>query len=486
MAEAGHILLVDDQPANLGVLREMLEARGYGVVLAPNGQVALRNATHLVPDLVLLDVNMPDLDGFEVCRRLKAEPRTADIPVVFITARDLKGDIVRGFEVGGCDYVTKPVREEEVLARVRTHLQLHRLTRELTEKNAALEREVDQRRRLSGRLSRMAQSEMDRWGLERFVGESPTIRRIFDEIRLMQAQEATSVLIVGESGTGKELIARAIHHGGLRAEGPFIPVNCAAMPSELVESMLFGHVKGAFTGADDDREGFFEAADGGTLFLDEIGEMPLELQAKLLRVLEDGEVWPVGARQGRQVDVRILAATNVDLQQKLRSGALRQDLFYRLARYTVEAPPLRHRPDDIPLLAQHFLKLFAHEMGREAPELTVPALERLRAYVFPGNVRELKNVIERSLIESGGADITTAHLRFQDIGTVESGSDTGGIDLPLDLDEATGVAQLWVVRRALEMSGGNVSEATRLLRTNRPRVYRILDQERVDTTGGRD
>ena len=297
---------------------------------------------------------------------------------------------------------------------------------------------------------------------------------------------ATGVLITGESGTGKELIARAIHFGGARKEAPFVPVNCHAMPAELVESMLFGHVRGAFTGAVADRAGYFEAADGGTLFLDEIGDMPPELQGKLLRVLEDGEVWRVGARAGKRVDVRVLAATNANLQRKIQDGAFRQDLYFRLARFTVTAPPLRERREDIPLLARHFLKLFAAEMGREAPALSPEAAERLGGYDYPGNVRELKNLIERALIESGGTEIRPRHLHFVSGDKTEAVSTSAGTsgmpDLPMDLGEAARRAEMWVVQRAMDKAGGNLSEAARLLGTSRNKVYRIINQQRGELT----
>ena len=355
------------------------------------------------------------MDGYEVCRRLKQDSATRSIPVIFVTARDLTESVVTGFQSGGVDYITKPFQDREVLARVQTHLQINQLTRELAakneelaQKNLTLEEEIAQRKALKGQLSQLSEQDVERWGLEGFVGRSPTIERIFKEIRLMQESAATSVLIGGESGTGKELIARAIHFGGARSSGPFVPVNCAAMPRELVESLLFGHVRGAFTGADADRVGYFEMAHEGTLFLDEIGEMPLELQAKLLRVLEDGQVQRIGAKEGKKVDVRVLAATNVEVQDMIQNNAFRQDLYFRLARFTVTAPPLRQRQEDIPLLAQHFLQLFAAEMGREVPDLSAEVLEMLTAYAFPGNVRELKNIVERALIEGGGAEIHKA------------------------------------------------------------------------------
>ncbi len=473
------ILLVDDQPANLDVLCRLLEIHGYKVLLAPSGPIALENASLVVPDLILLDVTMPGMDGYEVCRRLKQDSETRHIPVIFITARDMKEDVVAGFEIGGVDYITKPFKEEEVLVRVRTHVRLNRLTGELLQKNQELEEEIAQRKALKGQLSMISEREVEFWGLEGFVGNSPTIQKIFKEIRLMQEIVSPNVLISGESGTGKELIARAIHFGSARSEGPFVPVNCAAIPSELGESMLFGHLRGAFTGADADRIGYFEMAHEGTLFLDEIGDMPPALQGKLLRVLEDGQVWRVGAREGKAMEVRVLAATNADLQEKIDAGAFRQDLYFRLARFTVTAPPLRQRRDDIPLLAQHFLQLWAAEMGCAEPTLSEEVIERLTIYDFPGNVRELKNITERALMESGGAEIQLHHLNFGTVpssDTISPSSARPG-DLPLNLEQATAQAQLWVIQRAVEQSDGNVSEAARLLGTNRNKIYRVLGQK---------
>ena len=475
------VLLVDDQPANLDVLCELLEAAQYHISMVPSGSLALKIAAQSQPDLILLDVVMPEMDGHEVCRRLKADDKTQAIPVIFITGQDLKEDILAGFQVGGVDYITKPFQDEEVLVRVQTHVRLHRLALELAAKNDELERqfralqeETAQRRQLKGQLTALTQREAQQWGLEGFIGNSPTIQRIFQEIRLMQENTAPSVLITGESGTGKELIARAIHFGGPRKEAPFVPVNCAALPGELIESLLFGHVKGAFTGADSDQEGHFQMAHGGTLFLDEIGEMPLELQAKLLRVLEDGRVRPVGATQEKEVDVRVLAATNVELQEQIGAGVFRQDLYFRLARFVVVSPPLRQRREDIPLLTGHFLSRFAAEMGREAPDLEPGVLEALTAYDFPGNVRELKNVIERALIESGGGPIETTHLHFlpQAGGGAPSAPAAPPPELPLNLDRA----ELWVIKRAIARCQGNISEAARLLGTHRNRIYRALAQ----------
>jgi DNA-binding NtrC family response regulator len=486
------ILLVDDTPANLEVLGALLESEGILVSIAPSGPIALRVAAESRPDLILLDVMMPGMDGFEVCRRLQANPDTADVPVLFVTARDETSAVVAGFEMGGVDYVTKPFRDEEVLARVRTHLRVSQLSRQLTERNAdlqasnealarkneQLEQETTRRQALKGQLSTLSEQEAERWGLEGFIGRSPTIRRIFDDIRLVQEAATTSVLITGENGTGKELIARAIHFGSTRREGSFVALNCAAMPGELAESLLFGHVRGSFTGATQDRVGHFEMAHEGTLFLDEVGDMPLDLQAKLLRVLEDGQVQRVGAGSGRKVDVRIVAATNADLAARIRDGRFRQDLFFRLARFTVPVPPLRERREDIALLAEHFLSLYAREMGCDGSPLSVSVVAALENYSFPGNVRELKNIVERALMTSRGEPIRPSHLHFQ-TGLAAEGANgepstpTAVEDVPMDLKEA----ELWLIQRAIARTDGNISEAARLLGTNRTRVYRAMAQQ---------
>ena len=476
---AAKVLLVDDQPSNLDVLCDLLESRGYSVLLAPSGSLALRTAVRAQPDLILLDVMMPDMDGFETCRRLKADPETSPIPVIFITALNQEADVIKGFDSGGVDFITKPFRDREVIVRVETHVRMNRLTRELESKNNELahrndqlQQEIEQRKQLKGQLNMISEREAEHWGLEEFVGESATIRKIFDDVKLMQENVGTSVLITGESGTGKELIARAIHFGSQRADAPFIPVNCNAIPGELVESTLFGHERGSFTGANAERAGCFELANGGTLFLDEIGDMPIEIQGTLLRVLEDGEVWRVGAKAGRKVDVRVVAATNADMQNRVAGGGFRQDLYYRLARFTVTAPPLRERMDDIPLLADHFIRMFSAEMARESVTLTEEAETALKAYPFPGNVRELKNIVERALIESKGGNIEPRHLHFLESTPAISSSGIA-TDLPMDLEKATQIAESRVLEMALAQTEGNLTEAAKLLGISRNRIYRI-------------
>jgi DNA-binding NtrC family response regulator len=468
------------------------------VLAAPNGEVAVRIAARAQPDLILLDVLMPGIDGYETCRRLKAAPETRDIPVVFISALEQVNDLVHGFRAGGADYITKPFRAEEVLVRVETLLRVSQLTRQLQAKNQELsatnqrlQEEIDRRERaevaldaVDKQLSDVSDREARQWGIAGFVGRSRTLARTLDDIKRLRNFASVNVLITGESGTGKELVARAIHFCGARAKGPFVPVNCVAIPHDLAESMLFGHVRGAFTGATMDRRGYFEMAHGGTLFLDEIGDMPLSLQAKLLRVLEDGWVTPLGSSKSKAVNVRVVAATNADLQARLADGTFREDLYFRLAQFTVDVAPLRQRREDIPLLAAHFVELFALEMGMTPPAIAADALSLLAAHRFPGNVRELKNVIERALIESEGKELRAQHLylgppratgstaasaRRAPSAAGTDADETAG-DLPLNLEEAEAI----LIKRALAQTGGNIAEAARKLGVNRTRIYRKL------------
>lgn len=460
------ILAVDDVPANLDVLIATLETENFSVLVATNGASALDVAKRENPALILLDITMPDIDGIEVCRRLKDDKDTRDIPVIFLTADTSEEKLIAGFEAGAIDYITKPYLQHEVMTRLRTHLERARLLHELTVKNRELEAEIAQRRSLDNRLSMLAKRETDRWGINGFIGQSATMGEILREIGLLQNASKTSVLIMGESGTGKELIARAIHAGSDRADRPFITVNCSTIPNELAESLLFGHLAGAFTGAKGAQTGYFEMAEGGTLFLDEVGTMPAAIQPKLLRVLEDGYIRPLGAKADRKLDVRVVSATNEP------AGALRQDLYYRLARFTVTAPPLRDRKDDIPLLARHFMQMFSDEMGTPPAGISAGAMDALSAHDYPGNVRELKNVVERAMIESGGREITLLHLRLGVTGgspTLAAADTLRLDDIPLNLAEAENI----LIQRALDATSGNVTEAARLLGIDRNKVYRI-------------
>jgi DNA-binding NtrC family response regulator len=421
-----NLLVVDDQPENLDVLIAHLEQLGLTISVALNGKEAIELAKTFLPDIILLDILMPGIGGFETCRRLKQDEITRDIPVIFITAVLDTIEKVKGFEAGGMDYITKPFQNEEVLARINAHLTIRHQQKKLEEKNAELtklneqlKQEIERREKAENalqeadaKLSVLSEQEAERWGISAFIGKSQTIITILDKIRRLQDVEKTSVLILGESGTGKELIARAIHFGGTRAKCHFIPVNCSAIPNELAESAFFGHVRGAFTGAMNDHKGYFELAQSGTLFLDEIGEMPRHLQAKLLRTLEDGTFMPVGGHHEKKVDVRIIAATNANLPTKISAGYFRDALYYRIASYIIQVPPLREHKEDIPLLVKHLLSRFAVEMGRPKATLTSQALATLKDYHFPGNIRELKNLIEHALISSGGALIQPQHFHF--------------------------------------------------------------------------
>ncbi len=411
------ILIVDDIAANRTLLGKTLEPAGYDVLLVPSGEAALSVARRAQPSLILLDIVMPGLNGIETCLQLKQQDETKDIPVIFITSKDDTESVLQGFHAGGVDYITRPFQEEIVRARVENHLRIHRLTLQLMQKNRQLLDEMAKRElaegdlaKADGRLALLSDQEAQRWGIDGFISQSATISTILHDVRQLQFADKVSVLITGESGTGKELIARAIHFGGSRKQKPFIPLNCSTIPKELAESTLFGHIRGAFTGATTNRKWYFELADGGTLFLDEIGDMPYELQAKLLRVLEDGRYIPVGGTQERCIDARIISATNQDLHTRIKQGSFRQDLYFRLAEFPVEVPPLRERSGDIPLLVNHFLHLFAMEMGRECPQMSAEALAALQCYSFPGNVRELKNIVEHAMIKSGGTQILQKHL----------------------------------------------------------------------------
>ena len=493
-AAADTILVVDDEPANLAVLADLLEPAGYALACVREPEEALRLAPRIQPILILLDVVMPGLDGLSVCRRLRAEPATAHIPIIFITGAAALEARVEGFRSGGVDYITKPIEAEEVLARVRTHVGLAQARRELAARHAELaaslaelreatarrEAAEEARRDADARLSALSAREARRWRIAGLLGRSPALAAMLREVEHLQGFGRIGVLLRGESGTGKELVARALHSGSPRAEAPFIPVNCVAVPAELMESMFFGHVRGAFTGATADRKGFFELAHRGTLFLDEIGDMPAALQAKLLRALEDGCVTPVGASTERTVDVRVIAATNADLEARIAAGTFRADLYFRLARTTLRLPPLRERREDIALLAAHFVTQTAEEFGiRPVPELAPATLAALERYDFPGNVRELRNLIENAVIVSRGGRIEPAHVRLPPsrppLSSVPASAPASvpADHIPLNL----AAAEQMLIRRAVSRCGGNIAEAARLLGIHRSRIYRTFGSD---------
>jgi DNA-binding NtrC family response regulator len=398
---AARILVVDDTPANVKLLVDLLSVNGFDVTAAGSGTEGLERAGAEVPDLVLLDVMMPDLDGFTVCERLKANETTRDVPVIFLTALHETLEKVRAFSAGGVDYLTKPFEPRELLARVGTHLALRRAHRELEEQNAKLREEIEAHQRSRAVIHCLEDEIRTGHDFREIVGRSPSLARLLDQLALVASTEST-VLVLGETGTGKELVARAIHDRSPRRERPLVKVNCAALPRELVESELFGHEKGAFTGATQQRRGRFELADGGTLFLDEVGELPHEAQAKLLRVLQEQEFERVGGTRTLRADVRLIAATNRDLGVRAAAGEFRPDLFYRLNVFPVTVPALRERREDIPLLIGHFLAKAARKLGKSFEGVAPTFLARATSYDWPGNVRELENVVERAAILARG------------------------------------------------------------------------------------
>jgi len=413
------ILVVDDMPANIGFLLETLSRVGYRVRVAPDGESALEQIQYAPPDLVLLDVMMPGIDGFETCRRLRKLPSAAQTPVIFMTALSDAQDKVRAFAAGADDYVTKPFQHEEVLARVGTHLARRELEMKLGEANRELEARVAARTaELSAALaevealkSRLQQENRylkeeisESSSLGEIIGSSPALQAVLREVAVVAPTDST-VLIHGETGTGKELIARALHEHSPRRDRSMIKLNCSAISAGLVESELFGHVKGAFTGAADRRMGRFELADGGTLFLDEVSELPLETQAKLLRVLQEREFEPVGSSRTIKVDVRVIAATNRDLAADARAGRFRSDLFYRLNVFPLELPPLRARSGDVMTLAEHFMRRMARKLGKPLERISPETQAILNRYSWPGNIRDLQNTIERAAVLANGTTL---------------------------------------------------------------------------------
>jgi formate hydrogenlyase transcriptional activator len=511
------VLMVDDAPANLNVLFDLLTAHGLEVSVAEDGESALQQVDYVRPDLILLDVLMPTMDGFTTCQRLKGRPDTCEIPIIFMSALTDTVDKVKGFALGAVDYITKPFQQEEVLARIRTHLALQQLKAQLKESEERLSRIIESamdailtldqaghivlfnraaervfrcaagdaiggpcKRLLSESLCRLLfeymtdgqtkpktpiwvpeghsavradgevfpveatlsyaqandqplytlilrdieerkKAEAERQQLqgltlylqeelrgsqaaEDLIGASQGLRPVMDKVQQVAGTNA-SVLITGETGTGKEVIARAIHALSSRQDRIMVKLNCAAIPENLVESELFGHEKGAFTGALTRKLGRFELADQGTLFLDEVGELPLDLQVKLLRVLQEGEFERVGGTHTLKVDVRIIAATNRDLAKSAREGTFRPDLFYRLNVFPIALPPLRARKEDLPLLIHHFVREYAKKYAKRIDTVPRSVMIALLAYDWPGNVRELQHMLERAVILTRGTDL---------------------------------------------------------------------------------
>jgi DNA-binding NtrC family response regulator len=388
----GSILIVDDEAAIRESLQTLLEMENYSVECAATGEEGLNRIAERPFDLVLLDFALPDKNGLEILRDIRERDR--DLSVIMITAYGTVENAVLAIQAGATNFIQKPWDNEKLLADIQGAV----ARRRAEEENIQLKRALKQR-----------------YNFENIIGKSEAMLRIFDLVAQVAPSRST-ILLQGESGTGKELIAKALHMNSSRKDAPFVPVNTGSMPADLLESTLFGHVKGAFTSAIASKKGLFEIADKGTLFLDEIGTMTMETQAKILRVLQDRKFMHLGGVQELHVDVRIIAATNVDLRQMVKEGKFREDLFYRLNVITIDLPPLRHRREDIPLLVTYFLRKFVEENERDAREISPEALRYLLDYNWPGNVRELENVMERAVVLSSGPVITVELLPDQIVG----------------------------------------------------------------------
>jgi len=397
-ADTARLLIIDDEPSIRESLETLLTLEGFDVTLAPDGTKGIDILSRDEFDLLLLDLALPGESGIDLLPRITA--MHPNLPVIMITAFGTVGNVVDAVRAGAENFIQKPWDNEKLLADIRSAIARHRAEAEVIQLKRVLKQ---------------------RYNFENIVGKSEPMLRLFDTVAQVAPSRST-VLIQGESGTGKELIAKAIHQNSPRRDKPFIPVNTGAIPSDLLESSLFGHVKGAFTSAINAKKGLFEVASGGTLFLDEIGTMSMDMQAKILRVLQDKRFMHLGGTQEIQVDVRIVAATNVNLQQAVKDGRFREDLFYRLNVICLELPPLRQRREDIPLLAQHFLRFYATENGTEAPSLSPEALRILMDYEWPGNVRELENAMERGVVLATTRTITPDLLPSQLTGTTYSAS----------------------------------------------------------------
>jgi DNA-binding NtrC family response regulator len=435
-APRGRLLIVDDEDYVRDSLAEMLRSRGWDVGVAASPAAALASLERAPVDAVLTDLKMPGGGGLELLRRVRGS--WPDLPVVVLTGFGTVASAVECLKTGAADYVLKPAAPDAVEVALERALEAR-----------ALRREVAYLRQADG----TAPGQRDG-----FVGQSAAWRAVLEQVRAAAASDAT-VLLCGESGTGKDVLARLVHRGSPRARGAYVRVNCAAVPLEMWESEFFGHRRGAFTGASGDREGRFVLANRGTLFMDEVGAMPLAAQAKMLRVLQDGEFDRLGDDQPTRVDVRLVAATNSDLDAEVRAGRFRQDLFYRLNVLRIDVPPLRERPDDIPLLVGHFLAEIASRLGRPAPAVEPDTLAVLSAYPWPGNVRELRNVVERAVILGPTDRLTVLDMAP----AASSGPDAPAAEEALSLRHALERREREILVEALKRSAGVRKEAARLL-----------------------
>ncbi len=463
-ATVKRILVVDDEENMRHMLSLLLGREGFVVEGADNGAEALERLRQGPFDLILCDLKMPVMDGLsflDACRE-----RGVDSTVIMMSAYGTMDTAIEAMKKGAYDYIAKPFKPDEVILTIRKAEERERLRRE----NLRLQEELSRR-----------------YSFENMVARSPAMQEIFETVRKI-AGFRTTVLIQGESGTGKELIARAIHRHSPRRQAPFVAINCGAIPHQLLESELFGHVRGAFTDAVQDKKGLFVEAHGGTLFLDEVGELPKDLQVKLLRVLQDQEIRPVGGSKTLQVDVRVISASIKDLENEVREGRFREDLFFRLNVVSVRIPPLRERPEDIPILVEHFIRKHREELGVEVEGMTQRAMARLMEHPWPGNVRELENAVERAMVLCDRRLIDTGDLPP---GVRERIGPSAPKGEDLRLRPRIRALELELVEEALRRTRGNRTQAARLLGiTHRALLYKLRARlahqggERSDTGGG--
>ncbi len=438
-----HVLVVDDEPNMRHMITVVLEKAGYAVIDAADGEDALSLLKSKAPDIILCDIRMPRMDGLTFLKQLAK--RGIDTTTVVMSAYGTIDTAVEAMKLGAADYISKPFKPDEILLKLV---------------------QIEERNRLRQENLRLRDAVQETFSFQNMVAKSRAMGKIFDNIRKITDYK-TTVLITGESGTGKELIARAIHYNGPRKNEPMVAVNCGGLPENLLESELFGHVKGAFTDAIKEKEGLFQEANGGTLFLDEIGELPLPLQVKLLRVLQDEMVRPLGSTESVKVDVRIVAATASNLAEAVQEGTFRDDLFYRINVLHIEVPALRHRKEDIPLLVNHFVEKFKKRLNKELKGFQHDALQTLMEYPWPGNVRELENVIERTMVLTEQREIPLRELP-DEIKGAPAGIEPSPVFKGISLKANTMALEKALIEKALRETNNNRTRAAKLLEISHP------------------
>lgn len=441
------ILIVDDDPNILEVLAMRLESQGFEPVKSANGDAALAMMEENDFDLVLTDLRMDGMDGIDLTKQVRR--RNAEIPVILLTAHGSIPNAVEAMQKGAFSYLTKPFDDQELLIHIERALEKRRMQKQIHNLESLVE---------------------DRFSFKNIIGRSRAMKEIFEQVDLVAGSDST-VLLTGESGTGKELFARAIHAHSHKADGPFLAVNCGAIPENLLENELFGHAKGAYTGADVAKEGYFTRADGGTIFLDEIGEAPLSIQVKLLRVLQDREFTPIGSDRAVTVDVRLIVATNRDLEQAVAEGTFREDLYYRIHVIPIHIPPLRERKEDIPFLIDHFVRKYAERLKRPIEGIDPVAVQQLLQQNWPGNVRELENRIEQAVVMTRGTQLMPRDFFFLRKEDARQGF--------LSFRQAKDVFEKEYVTHVLKVTGGHVTNAAKMAGKQRADFYNLMKKHHI-------